>query len=162
MMRVHYKPEGFGLGDVHAWQTVQATNCFGAEESLAHLEDIWRNHPEAPFDGVLGFSSGASMGACFVDHMQRQDGAGPRFFICCSGSYTPVPNNIKAYAKYATSDKKIMTPSFHTIGQQDDLCLPELSQKLADITSMSDLVSAWSMGCVSSRRATRSWNVRYL
>jgi predicted esterase len=133
MMRVHYNPEGFELGDVNSWQTVQATNCIGAEESLAYLQDIWRNHPEGPFDGVLGFSSGASMGACFVDHMQRQIGAGPRFFICCSGSYTPVPSNIKAYAEYATSDKKIMTPSFHTIGRQDDLCLPKLSQRLADI-----------------------------
>jgi predicted esterase len=133
MMRIHYQPEGFDLGDTFAWQTVQEANCIGAEESLVYLEDVWRNHPEAPFDGVLGFSSGASMGACFVDHMQRQDGPGPRFFISCSGSYTPVPSNIQAYAAYATSDKKIMTPSFHTIGKQDEVCLPELSQKLANI-----------------------------
>jgi len=133
MMRVHYQPAGFELDDVLAWQTVQATQCIGVEESLTYLEDIWRNHPEAPFDGVLGFSSGASMGACFVDHMQRQDGPGPRFFICCSGSYTPVPSNIEAYAAYTTSGEKIMTPSFHTIGKQDDVCLPELSQKLASI-----------------------------
>jgi len=135
MMRLHYRPEGFELGDTKSWQTVQEANCIGAEESLAYLQDIWRNHPEAPFDGVLGFSSGASMGACFVDHMQRQDGPGPRFFICCSGSYTPVPRNIPAYAAYMASEKKIMTPSFHTIGKQDDLCLPELSQRLANIFS---------------------------
>lgn len=133
MMRLHYRPEGFELGDTFAWQTVQEANCIGAEESLAYLEDVWRNHPEAPFDGVLGFSSGASMGACFVDHMQRQDGPGPRFFISCSGSYTPVPSNIQAYAAYANSEEKIMTPSFHTIGSQDEVCLPELSQKLANI-----------------------------
>jgi predicted esterase len=133
MLRVHYVPEGFELGDTFAWQTVEKTECNGAEESLAYLEDIWRNHPDAPFDGVLGFSMGASMGACFVDHMQRQDFPGPRFFICCSGSYTPVPTNIEAYAAYMTSDKKIMTPSFHTIGKEDDICLPELSRKLASI-----------------------------
>lgn len=133
MMRVHYQPEGFELGDTFAWQNVQKTNCIGAEESLDYLEDIWCNHPEAPFDGVLGFSSGASMGACFVDHMQRRDGPGPRFFICCSGSYTPIPSNIPAYAAYALSENKIMTPSFHTIGEQDDICYPRLSQKLANI-----------------------------
>merc|ERR1712150_457017 len=133
MMRVHYQPEDFELDDVVSWQTTQSTNWIGAEESLAYLEDIWRKHPEAPFDGVLGFSMGASMGALFVDHMQRRDGPGPRFFICCSGSYTPAPSNITAYASYATSEDKIMTPSFHTIGKQDELCLPELSQKLASI-----------------------------
>lgn len=133
MMRLHYRPEGFELGDTFAWQTVQEANCIGAEESLAYLEDIWRTHPEAPFDGVLGFSSGASMGACFVDYMQRQAGPGPRFFISCSGSYTPVPSNIQEYAAYATSGKKIETPSFHTIGKQDEVCLPELSEKLASI-----------------------------
>jgi len=133
MLRLHYRPEGFELADRFAWQTVQEAHCIGIEESLAYLEDVWQNHPEAPFDGVLGFSMGASMGACFVDHMQRQHGPGPRFFICCSGSYTPIPVNVPAYAAYATSETKIMTPSFHTIGKEDGVCFPELSRRLASI-----------------------------
>jgi predicted esterase len=131
--RVYYEPQEFHLGDTLAWQTMQQATCLHIEDSLAKVQDIWRNHPEGPFDGVLGFSSGASFGACFVDYMQRQEGPRPRFIICCSGSYTPVPMNLPEYAAYMTSGEKIMVPSFHTIGKEDDICLPELSRKLASI-----------------------------
>merc|ERR1712232_511954 len=128
--RVYYEPEEFRI-DSEAWRTMQEANCVGIEDSLAYLEDVWSR--EGPFDGILGFSSGASFGACFVDYMQRRGGLGPRFIICGSGSYTPIPVNVPEYAAYATSEKKIMVPSFHTMGKEDDICPPRLSKRLASI-----------------------------
>ncbi|KAK9796332.1 hypothetical protein WJX73_006695 [Symbiochloris irregularis] len=56
----------------------------GVETSLASLEDIWQQ--QAPFDGIIGFSQGATMAVLFVAHLAKMQPAQlPQFCILAAG-----------------------------------------------------------------------------
>jgi len=132
--RVWYNILDFDQDEPIGWQTTQQAAYVGVEASLHLLEHIWR-HPalvcddgdNAPFDGILGFSSGGAMASIFTDWLRDCKLAEPRFVIICSSSLTPLPRNLPQYG-----ENRLCIPSFHVFGNADLLCPPSLSERLAD------------------------------
>lgn len=105
----------------------------GWEQSAAYLRKYCLEN--GPFDGVLGFSQGASVTAVFSAAMQRP-GIVPetseplqsmplKFSIMVSGF---VPRDAGLGALF---DKPLELPTLHVIGREDAIVVPSSSEELA-------------------------------
>ncbi|KAK9761752.1 Ovarian cancer-associated protein 2 [Basidiobolus ranarum] len=119
--------------DQYGWYTFKleeraAGKWRGVETGLDYIYNFMKK--EGPFDGLLGFSQGATIVAVIC--AQQQLKLAPeevnqlKFAIMFSG--------IKSF--YATHvplfSTKIELPSFHSFGQKDTWIVPAMSQELAD------------------------------
>ncbi|WFD36429.1 dihydrofolate reductase [Malassezia cuniculi] len=108
-------------------------NYVGWNESVAELREYFAAH--GPFDGILGFSQGASVSSTVAATFE-QPGVAPetsvplqsaplKFAIIVSGFVPREPNLSKLF------DKPIELPSLHVIGREDAIVEPKSSEKLA-------------------------------
>ncbi|BDA43290.1 probable thiosulfate sulfurtransferase/rhodanese-like domain-containing protein at N-terminal half [Coccomyxa sp. Obi] len=93
----------------------------GWQETWQYLQQILRN--DGPFDGVMGYSQGASVATALCAHQQlcQGDPVGPgwqplRFAILCSGYVSPAPEHQQLHAAAGS----ISLPSLHVFGTKTD------------------------------------------
>jgi hypothetical protein len=114
----------------------QSRRAVGMDESLALLVDTLVK--EGPFDGILGFSQGAAMGALLLAHVQQalQNGGSlsgltlPRFAILVAG-FVPMDDRLQSLMKNSSviaSGVAVLCVS----GTEDALVPPARVQTLAD------------------------------
>ncbi|ORZ11962.1 serine hydrolase FSH [Absidia repens] len=106
----------------------------GFEESINSVKDVLLK--QGPFDGVFGFSQGASFASMLTAMMENRslrpdlissDFAHPpfRFMMVAASFIPPQPSATKLFAL------KIKTPSLHMIGERDVLVTPDEMEALA-------------------------------
>ncbi|ORY05888.1 hypothetical protein K493DRAFT_310830 [Basidiobolus meristosporus CBS 931.73] len=100
----------------------------GVESGLEYIYDFMKS--EGPFDGVLGFSQGATIAAVICAQQQLKlapaDVPALKFAIMFSGIKSFYHTHVPLFSN------KIELPSFHAFGQKDTWITPDLSQELAD------------------------------
>ncbi|KAI8909465.1 serine hydrolase FSH [Powellomyces hirtus] len=89
------------------------------EDSIAELTEIW-SKASPPFDGILGFSQGATMAALVLPSLDPP----PRFSIHCSGFFPHDPAHGAMLAALPT------VPSLHVMGRSDAWVPPARSEAL--------------------------------
>jgi predicted esterase len=97
--------------------------CTGYEESLQAVKEVFRT--EGPFDGVFGFSQGASFGSLLCT--LRDDPTASitfKFAILVAGFRSQVAPHSALYCT------PIECPSFHTIGSTDGVIPTQSSEDL--------------------------------
>jgi len=94
----------------------------GLAESLALVQNIYEDHLEAgdPFDGVIGFSQGASLSSILCS-TKRPKGVEFRFGVFCSGY--PFSEDIQFESSF---------PSLHIFSELDRMILAKDSESLAE------------------------------
>jgi len=114
------------------------TVYYGLEGSLELFKEVLSKNK---FDGVLGFSQGATMAAIVAAILERPESypgfvvdgqpIHPKleFFIPVSG-FLPLPTSFESILSKTTP--KLTTPSLHIIGDNDIIVTPERSQTLVD------------------------------
>ena len=105
----------------------------GAEESLAHLEEVWS---AGCFDGILGFSQGGTAAALLAARLERRGCANlPRFVIVCAGFRTPLPTNSELdwwrAAAVGPEGAPLATPALFVVGERDVVTPPSQTRQLA-------------------------------
>ena len=113
----------------------QSRHAVGVDESLAQLVETLQK--DGPFDGILGFSQGAAMGALLLAHVQQVLQSGhmsgltlPRFAILVAG-FVPMDDRLQSLmtaSNVAGSGVAVMCVS----GTEDALVPPERVNTLAD------------------------------
>jgi len=99
------------------WENIIGHNVdhINLDASLQFVKKIWN---ENKFDGILGFSQGATM-ASFICHNKDNLNINPKFVISISGFKSNLLIN------------EIDIPSIHIIGLSDEIILPTYSHDLA-------------------------------
>ncbi len=97
----------------------------GFDASLSFIEGVCRE--QGPFDGVLGFSQGATFAAVLAA-MQPHPVMSFRFVVCISG----FPSRADAHAAFVRPSS-IAVPSLHLYGEKDALVTPDRSQQLFEL-----------------------------
>jgi predicted esterase len=113
------------------------TTYVGLEDSLEKVERMFLN--EGPFDGVLGFSQGATL-TTVLTAKGAVEGWGPfrdatrgdardplTFVVCVSGMLARTREAADLYS----AAKNSCTPSLHVIGDADRVMPPGLSERAA-------------------------------
>ncbi|KAJ7120956.1 serine hydrolase FSH [Mycena epipterygia] len=133
--------EAIEMNEARAWWTwnPNRTEAIGLPETLRVIRDILKTRT---FDGVLGFSQGASAAALVTALLERPhsyppflvDGQPPhppfKFCVAVSGfrlSGSSIPDTI--------FETDYSTPTLHIIGRNDIIVVEERSQKLIDIST---------------------------
>ena len=91
-----YNYNKYCVGPCYNWFEYDDKKYYNLDKSEEYIRSIGK------FDGIMGFSQGASFGASIIDLVD------PRFFISIAGSEPIKPI------------KKIHKPSFHLIGLKDN------------------------------------------
>ena len=100
--------------------------CMGYEESLQLVEDTFRC--EGPFDGVLGFSQGASFVSLLVNKLTDPSSSIKfKFAIFISGFKSLLTAHIGVYTS------QFVCPSFHIYGDDDGVIPVDSSIELASM-----------------------------
>ncbi|KIJ41081.1 hypothetical protein M422DRAFT_75668 [Sphaerobolus stellatus SS14] len=114
------------------------TTYYGLEQSIELVRETLK---KTRFNGVLGFSQGASMAAIVAAILERPESypgfvvngqpIHPKldFFIPVSG-FLPLDTSMEHIL--STTSPKLTTPSLHIIGDTDVIVVPERSQILLD------------------------------
>ncbi|XP_065339437.1 esterase CG5412 [Cloeon dipterum] len=99
---------------------------FGFEESLNLVEETFKT--QGPFDGVLGFSQGATLTALLAAHSQSNPNSSIkfRFAILVAG----FKSRCEAHAIYYK--QKITHPTLQVMGETDNVIPREMSEELAE------------------------------
>lgn len=99
---------------------------FGFRESIKLIEDYVKE--EGPFDGILGFSQGASLAAllCALKCNKEID-CDFKFVIIISGFKSLCEPHLKYY------ENKINVPSLHVIGDTDRIIDRKMSDELTEL-----------------------------
>lgn len=112
----------------------QSRRAVGVDESLALLVETLQK--DGPFDGILGFSQGAAMGALLLAHVHKHASGQlcgltlPRFAILVAGF---VPMDDRLQSLMATSDVAGSGVAVLCVsGTEDALVPPDRVQTLAD------------------------------
>lgn len=101
-----------------------AGDAAGLEASLAAVAAAVAER--GPFDGVLGFSQGAALGAMLCALGQRGHARfAPRFALLVAGFRSRAPAHARFYAE------PLAVPSLHVVGQADAVIPPARSAELA-------------------------------
>ncbi|KAG0576547.1 hypothetical protein KC19_5G088800 [Ceratodon purpureus] len=111
-----------------AWQ--YETQTEGWDTSWEYLQKVFQDL--GPFDGVLGFSQGASVAAalCQLRKTSPSDaGVNFKFAVLCSGYPPPLP----FFAKGMASEAGIPCPSLHIYGGQDRQIHDHTSEQLSNM-----------------------------
>lgn len=94
---------------------------------LEYLDDIVND--KGPFDGILGFSQGASVACSYLLYLNHQNGSCTPFrfaFLFSSGGFSEQHMEILARASLPAADteamsQKLSIPSLHVYGTADEL-----------------------------------------
>lgn len=126
------------------WNAMKDEDCkteyVGIEKSFGKVEKSWETR--GPFDGVLGFSQGATL-TTLLAARGAVEGWGPfgdakrenevdaalTFAVCVSGMLARNRSAADLYAAAETSKSK--TPTLHLIGDADRVMPPGLSERAA-------------------------------
>jgi len=134
---IHYSPQGdtraatlAAFGEIpeypmqRVWWLSSEDNVDyeGFDASVAYLEAVFRD--QGPFDGVIGFSQGGTLGAVLAA-MLPHPAISLRFAVCISS----FPSRARAHAKYVQPGS-VALPSLHVLGLDDILVTPDRSIKL--------------------------------
>ncbi|KAI8924203.1 serine hydrolase FSH, partial [Entophlyctis helioformis] len=110
------------------WLYDEATKEYtGLEASLAHLEHEWATH--GPFDGILGFSQGATMAWILAGHLNRTQRLNPQVFVVAVSGFLPGEGLARDSVKAAAAAS---VHGLHVVGDADEWVLPERSLALID------------------------------
>ena len=112
------------------WRFNEAkTEYAGVDESVARIRAEIAAH--GPFDGLLGFSQGATMTAVMA-HLTEGETPAPFRFVMCFCGFQPRDDVLApALAARAADGPKIAIPSMHVLGLKDTLIVPERARALA-------------------------------
>ncbi|KAH7636653.1 esterase CBG03338 [Dermatophagoides farinae] len=101
----------------------------GYDESMKKICDSFEKM--GPFDGLLGFSQGASLVAliCILKHFNEFP-YDFKFVILCSGFKSLTSSHVAMFDRLA--DQKIRIPSLHIIGENDQVVDHDRSESLAN------------------------------
>lgn len=108
--------------------TFKGTNqdgpAYGFEESLKHVEKVWRE--EGPFQGLLGFSQGACFaGLICLLSAKSMTSIKPQFVILAAGFKSGSLSHKNIYEETPT------IPSLHIFGESDNIIPGPMSEALA-------------------------------
>ncbi|CAJ0932092.1 unnamed protein product, partial [Mesorhabditis belari] len=122
-------------GEVRGWwfsrpddhfSSKDVTDLFtGFDQSVQLILDTIAN--DGPFDGVLGFSQGASMLHLLLAKAQLGEISLPIDFVILASGFKSLSTQHKAYL-----DVKIEKPSLHMYGIGDEVVAYTISEKLAE------------------------------
>ncbi|KAI9096161.1 serine hydrolase FSH [Phlyctochytrium arcticum] len=112
-------PEGEGQ---RAWWISEGdgTEYVGVDKSLDYIESVWKS--QGPFDGLFGFSQGATMAALVASYLDPA----PRFSFHVSGFIPRAKTQLELLDRLSPK-----LPSLHVIGNSDSWVAPERSEQLA-------------------------------
>ncbi|EMD32934.1 hypothetical protein CERSUDRAFT_118363 [Gelatoporia subvermispora B] len=123
-----------------AWWKADAarTQTIGLEESLIFLRDILK---ETHFDGVFGFSQGASMAAILAALLERPE-VFPAFLVDGKSPHPPFQFCISVAGFRPRSPlcdtiflPSYSTPTLHVLGRNDIIVVEERSKTLLEVSS---------------------------
>ncbi|KAK0174732.1 hypothetical protein PV327_010468 [Microctonus hyperodae] len=112
----------------HVFKATEPSNLsVGFEESLAVIENVFKN--DGPFDGVIGFSQGASFISilCAMQQMKQSESIKFDFAVLISGFKSLCQPHAKFY------NEKISIPTLHIYGNSDRIIPEEMMKHLADL-----------------------------
>ncbi|XP_059470153.1 esterase OVCA2 [Neocloeon triangulifer] len=101
-------------------------SSFGLQESITLVEEAFRT--QGPFDGILGFSQGASLTALLSAHSQMNPDSPIkfRFAILVAG----FKSRCSEHSKYF--EQKIQIPTLQVMGETDNVIPKEMSEELSE------------------------------
>ncbi|XP_029467883.1 esterase OVCA2 isoform X2 [Rhinatrema bivittatum] len=102
----------------------ETDSCQGLEDTLALLGQVFAE--QGPFDGVLGFSQGAALGAILCALKQRGDSRFPFHFAILVAGFKSRSVEHQGYYQ-----DLISVPTLHVYGKVDLVIPGDMSQKLA-------------------------------
>ena len=111
-----------------AYKGIDQTDiCIGLEESLHFLEQVFKEN--GPFDGILGFSQGACLIGllCAQYHSDMNSPFRFQFVMLFSGFKSLLSPHSNIYTN------PLQWPSFHTIGDTDEVIPSHMSTDLAGL-----------------------------
>ncbi|XP_015121354.1 esterase OVCA2 [Diachasma alloeum] len=111
----------------HYFRATEPSNLsVGYEESLAYIEKVFQK--EGPFDGILGFSQGASFVSILCALQQKKlSPINFKFAILISGFKSLCAPHAKFY------DEPIDLPTLHVFGESDKIIPTEMAKDLSDL-----------------------------
>ncbi len=103
--------------------------CLGYEESVRRVSEAFET--QGPFDGILGFSQGASFVSllCSLQHKDPDSPIRFKFAIIIAGFRSLLTSHAEAYTDV------IDVPTFHTIGATDGVIPTQSSEVLLTVYS---------------------------
>jgi predicted esterase len=112
---------------MRAWWTrdEETKKYHGAYESLEYLENFCNQN--GPFEGILGFSQGASMASLFLSAFQKTTTF--KYAILIGGF---IPRDPEIASRYY-NETLLDVDSLHLFGEQDEIITADESRKLAKI-----------------------------
>ncbi|KAL4916336.1 serine hydrolase FSH [Aspergillus aurantiobrunneus] len=122
----------------------------GLDASIKKIMEILTKH--GPFDGVMGFSTGATIAAIITSILERSDGIEKiqhppfRFAVCFSGFRLQHPSYRRFYSP------RIQTPVLHFVATYDTMVPGALTDKLVEACSECDVRVFEGTHCVPRRR----------
>ncbi|KAG1309341.1 hypothetical protein G6F64_005388 [Rhizopus arrhizus] len=126
-----HKPYGWWYAPKH--KPTRNGYLIGYKESINYVQQVLDK--QGPFDGILGFSQGASFAAILTELLEKSspgfDHHAPfKFSVIVSGFK---PTMQEATNSMLTKEHKLKTPSLHYIGDLDTLVLPEKMFLLTEV-----------------------------
>eukprot|EP00112_Aurelia_sp_Birch-Aquarium-sp1_P022582 Seg641.5 transcript_id=Seg641.5/GoldUCD/mRNA.D3Y31 product="Esterase OVCA2" protein_id=Seg641.5/GoldUCD/D3Y31 len=115
----------FSAADPSSFSSLQETEIdLGHEESIKLIEETFKE--KGPFDGILGFSQGATIVAHICALRDQPDSPFKfRFAMLCAGFKSKSPQHDKFY------QNRISCPSLHIFGDSDKVIAGERSEELS-------------------------------
>ena len=111
------------------WQRAEVA-YLGAEANVDSLVDMWRN---GGFDGIMGFSQGATMAALLCARLEQLAVPGPRFAILVAGFRSPEPSNEGLRWFCGLTPSALHSPALVISGEQDTAVPPARVAALAEL-----------------------------